>query len=405
MRVLYASLDMVPSPKGASTHITRFVEALAAGHPETTLLTLGARASLPESRYYGARHVRICPPSGDYLQQVQHFREAVAEHLRVERYEVAHFRCIWSGLPIVYAAERCGLKTVYEVNALPSTELPYHYPRLSVRPSLLRRFAEQEQECLRRADAIVTPSAVTQRHILKHSGGNEAATVIPNGVDTHLFTPRPLSPAEGRPLRLLYVGTLAPWQGLETVLQALKMAVRQVPLELLVLGPERKAWAKPLARLVRKLHIEQHVAFLPACHHAQVPEVIHRADICVAPLTATPRNVRQGCNPVKIFEYMACSQPIIAANLPVVREILTHEETALLYRPDDARRLRNAIVRLASDPQLRRDLARRALGTVTTQFTWRHAQERLLEVYTGLEDGCPSADPGGCQAGPSRASS
>jgi glycosyltransferase involved in cell wall biosynthesis len=58
--------------------------------------------------------------------------------------------------------------------------------------------------------------------------------------------------------------------------------------------------------------------------------------VCVAPLALNDRNVTQGCCPIKVIEYMSCARPIVAANLPVVRELVREDIDALLFAPDDA---------------------------------------------------------------------
>ena len=124
--------------------------------------------------------------------------------------------------------------------------------------------------------------------------------------------------------------------------------------------------------------------FLPPVPHEQVPRIIQAADACVAPLVPTERNLVQGCNPVKILEYMACGKPIVAADLPVVREILTDGEDALLYKVKKPSRLADALIRLADDADLQRRLGENAFRKAREQFSWRRAQEALLGLYEGL---------------------
>jgi glycosyltransferase involved in cell wall biosynthesis len=188
----------------------------------------------------------------------------------------------------------------------------------------------------------------------------------------------------GEGFTVLYIGTLAPWQGVDFLLDALKLVVAQKPLRLQILGVGRREWRKALEKRVRKLGLMEYVEFLSPVPHEQVPAVIHAATICVAPLAPTERNVVQGCCPVKIFEYMACGKPIVAANLPVVREILTHEEDALLYKVHKPSRLAACLLRLAEDGELQQRLGENAWRKAQEQFSWQRAQTALRQVYATM---------------------
>ena len=88
--------------------------------------------------------------------------------------EIAHFRDPWSGMPIVERANRT-YQAVYEVNGLPSIELPFHYPAMP--PEVLDEIAALERRCLEQADLVITPSQTTADRLPVD------AHVVPNGAD------------------------------------------------------------------------------------------------------------------------------------------------------------------------------------------------------------------------------
>ena len=389
--VLYSAFDVVPSPKGASTHITYFTRGLVDAGYRVQLITAGD-PSLPErDTYCGADMLRV--PGGDdpnFLKRAIEFGQAVMRHLdgRIARsvrpYEIAHFRSIWCGLPIVQARPRFGYKTLFEVNGLPSIELKYHYPALKG-SAVLSKIKEQEIATLLLADAIICPSAVTRAYIasLARSVPREKITVIPNGVDTKLFTPQPLNPPSD--LRtLLYVGTLADWQGLDLLIEAMSAIVAQSPAKLKIVGRGRGRQHKDLAKRIRKLGLEDRVSIEPAAPHHEMPAIIAQADVCVAPLAYNDRNVTQGCCPLKVIEYMACARPIVAANLPVVRELARDDVDALLFTPDDPADLARCVLAILNDVPLAQRLADSAAERARDKFSWREAQKKLVKVYESL---------------------
>src|SRR5262249_10492386 len=137
------------------------------------------------------------------------------------------------------------------------------------------------------------------------------------------------------------------------LLQAMKLATVQCPLQLKIVGRTRKPWLKRNLRFIRKYKLDSAVEFTEACTQAEVALAIAAADIAVAPLTAADRNTVQGCSPIKLFEYASCAKAIIAADIPAVREIFTDRENALLYNPRKPTQLRDRILELAEDAELR----------------------------------------------------
>jgi glycosyltransferase involved in cell wall biosynthesis len=141
-----------------------------------------------------------------------------------------------------------------------------------------------------------------------------------------------------------------------------------------------------LAKSIRKLGLEAHVTIEPAVSHQTVPGLIAQARVCVAPLGYNDRNVTQGCCPLKLLEYMAGGAPIVASNLPVVRELVRPDTEALLFTPDDPLDLARSILTLLADPALAARLAANAAERAHQKFTWKAAQKRLLTVYQALLD-------------------
>src|SRR5512136_1343849 len=97
--VLYSAFDVVPSPKGASTHITYFARGLVDAGYSLQLMTAGD-PSLPERDLYcGAQILRV--PIGDdpnFLKRAVDFGQAVMRHLESSPpYTLVHFRSVWDG--------------------------------------------------------------------------------------------------------------------------------------------------------------------------------------------------------------------------------------------------------------------------------------------------------------------
>jgi len=358
------------------------VAGLTAAGYEVHLLTAADGSLPPEDSYLTARVHRLGKAKGSYLERALLFGRAVRKHLRDSGgYALAHFRSIWSGVPLLEEQARYGYRTLFEVNGLPSVELKYHFPSLSGAP-LLRKLRHLELFALSRADHIICPSRVTAAYITSLGIPEERVTVIPNGVDTDLFAPREMPPGDV-PL-LLYIGTTASWQGLDTLLEAMPIILAKRQVRLRIIGQGRKAQRKALRRRIRKLGLEGSVSLEDPLPHHSIPDVINQASVCLAPLGYNDRNVTQGCCPIKILEYAACGRPIVASDLPVVRELVREGMEALLFPPDSPQDLADKVLTLLAEPELASSLGSCALQRVRSHFTWRHAQEALLKVYEDL---------------------
>ena len=429
-RIVSTSFDLFPSPKGASIHIAAFCQGLRDAFGNVTLVTPqttfssptpaangwvtrpealrracelatpfddSGRATQPDSRSQavtlalpciqrrtleaGWDHVTI-PALGDNLmQRVVSFRRHAESWWRNRRATVIHFRSIFEGYPLACAKHaRCD-KLVYEVNGFPSIELKYHYPSVADDAELLTKLQAQEQRCLEAADLIVTVSQTTASLLIQRGVEPHRLRVIPNGVDPSLFTWQPPRPWEGRPITLLYSGTFSAWQGVDLAIEALAQFRRDAPARLVLIGSANPRQRRAIEKLCQRHDVVDQVDILPPTTQPELVRRHHEADVILAPLRPTERNMLQGCCPLKVIEAMASGTPLIASDLPVVRELAEPDRDALLVRPGSAKAIKDALLRLRDQPQLGPQLSAAARTTVERRLTWRRAQEELVAAY------------------------
>ena len=383
-RVLYTAFDIVPSPKGASTHILHNIRGLVNSQFDVHLFTPNDGLLPPEDTIEGVRVTRVSQDlSQNFLARAAHFGKAVLAHLTLHPgYDVVQYRNIWDGLFVAQNKKRFGYKALFEVNGLPSIELKFHYPGID--PALLFKIKEQELATLHLSDAIICPSKVTREYIASLGLDRKRVTVIPNGVSPSDFSPSRLPDRDGRVPVLLYIGTLADWQGLDVLIRALPGILAQRPVQLHIVGRGRSRQRKFLLKQIRKLGVEASVTVRPAVPHHAVPALIAEADLCIAPLGLNDRNVTQGACPIKVLEYMASSRPLVASNIPIVRELVRQDVDALLFSPDDPEDLARQVLLLLQDPDLSKRLSESAAQRALTKFTWHEAQKKLTKVYDRL---------------------
>lgn len=379
MKILYCANDPVPFPKGAGVRIEATVRALARAGGMVTLVTprAGAVEGFP-SQLEGFDHrvVEVGPGQDSFLDRALRFRRAVEEVLREGGWDLFWFRSPWEGMAAL--RQPCEIPLIYEAHGFPSMELPHHYPRLYDEPEFLGRLHWEEQSLLHRARGVLTPSQTGARFLATRGVPRQKIRVVPNSALEAAFLPR--REVEQGPLRLLYTGTLAPWQGLEMLLEALLHLKGRVEVRLELVGTRKGRWTRPLRSLAQQLRVRSLLEFSGPFGAEVLREKMAQAHLGVAPLPADPRNTVQGCCPIKLVEFMAAGLPILSTRLPVVEELVQHQESAWLVRPNSPFALAQGVRRLAQDPELRRSLGQQAQRQARERLHRDRFEQQLAEI-------------------------
>jgi glycosyltransferase involved in cell wall biosynthesis len=362
VRILYLAPDPLPAPKGASVRIARTVQTLRDLGHDVELFT--PEPSAP----------------GNFLERMLAFRAEAAGWLAVRRADAVQFRSIWEGVPAVAWARRTGARAVFEAHGFSSVELGYHFPALARHGRVLDKIIGEERHVLDASDAVLVPSPITARFVRRLGVPAGHIHLVPNAVDPDVFSPPAAPPPDGPPFRVVYLGTLSPWQGLATLLEALALRRGTAGVELHVVGPLKGAWARALRAHARALRVHHALHLSGPVAQADVAPILHTAHVCVAPLADDARNSLQGCCPIKLLEYMAAGRPILATRIPVVEEILDHGVTGHLVPPGSAAALADGLRWMVAHPAEREALGARAREAVLAHWTPADFRRRLARA-------------------------
>ena len=240
-------------------------------------------------------------------------------------------------------------------------------PRRSVRASALGAL---DRRAFRLADLVV---ADTEAHaaFFRETFGlpRERVEVALVGAEDDLFRPGDAKPG---PFHALFVGKLIPLHGLETILAAAALALE---IRFVVVGNGQLA---PL--LTERTANVEHVSWMD---YAALPDAYRRAG-CALGIFGTGAKAARVI-PNKVFQALACARPVVTADTPAARELLTHEADALLVPPGDASALAAAVRRVADDDGLARRLGGRGRATYEARASeavlgarWRSLLEGAL---------------------------
>jgi glycosyltransferase involved in cell wall biosynthesis len=379
---LYAAFDRFPSRKGAAIHIDRFARTLFAHAGGGLLYVLGGDGLPAHQREGDIEIVRFSGALPNFLDRALAYRARLAALLDDAggALQLCHFRDPWAGVPVVSRARRPAC--VYEVNGLPSIELPFLFRGLGA--ETLRKIRLDEERCWTAADAVVVPAAAIRDSLIRLGCPAHKIAVIPNGADITANAAAVARP-DGAPARyLLYFGALQPWQGLGTLLRAFARLADYPDLGLVICASRRSREARRYERLAASLGVAERVVWRCELPEAELAPWRAHALASVAPLAECARNLQQGCAPLKILESMAAGVPVVASDLPSVREIVTDGVDGRLVPADRPAELARALRLLIDYPDERARLGRAARRRIERGLTWEAAQARLRALYDGL---------------------
>ncbi|MFA5133283.1 MAG: glycosyltransferase [Patescibacteria group bacterium] len=209
--------------------------------------------------------------------------------------------------------------------------------------------------------------------------------VAPNGVDEMFFVGKnkELSrKALGLPLDkkiVLYSGHLYSWKGAETLLEAAKKLPKEY-LTVFVGGTEDDA-----ARFKEKAGENDNILILGYRPYAEIPDYLSSADVLILPNTAKENISLKETSPIKLFEYMASSRPIIASDIPSIREVVSENEV-IFFEPDNAEDLKNKIEKVSGDPVYILERVKNAKRMISNYYSWQSRAEKILDFLKGWKE-------------------
>ena len=100
----------------------------------------------------------------------------------------------------------------------------------------------------------------------------------------------------------------------------------------------------------------RNIEFIPPVRFDQIPAYMAKASVCLGIFGETEKT--RLVIPFKVYEALALGKPVITADTPAIRELLTHGEDAFFCNPADPASLAAAILTLKNDPDLTQKIGR-----------------------------------------------
>ncbi|HEV6954184.1 MAG TPA: glycosyltransferase [Promicromonospora sp.] len=217
------------------------------------------------------------------------------------------------------------------------------------------------------ADHVVAPSAGIARWVVEVTGRPaHEVTVLANGTDVGLFAAERRPPDE--PPYAVFVGNLAPWQGVGDLVAAARRPEWPQGLRLVVVGDGVE---RPAVQAAADAGVE----WCGTLDRAAVARVLGGATLAFATRGAVAASAR-GTSPFKVVEAAAAGVPVVATDVPGQAEVVHDLGNGVVVPPGDPAALARAAAQVVDDVALRHRLREHAVARAAT-YDWTAGSDRL----------------------------
>jgi glycogen(starch) synthase len=196
--------------------------------------------------------------------------------------------------------------------------------------------------------------------------------VIPNGIDTNRFQPGE-GKREGDIIRILFVGRLEPYKGLDHLIEAIALIKPRLTGGLAVDIVGDGSLRDELPKQIRKFGVSQEFHLRGGVSPDHIPTEFQKADLFVLP------SIVEGM-PNVVLEAMASGLAVVATKIPGSQELVSHGQTGLLVPHSSPAALGEAILRLIENREDREQMGRNGRRAAESR-SWGNVAEAYLNTF------------------------
>ncbi|GGC89995.1 glycosyltransferase WbuB [Tersicoccus solisilvae] len=326
---------------------------------------------------------RLAPTGRDRLQQQAELLLDVGRRFRPS---VVHGTTDFTnGIVARAVARSLGVPFVYEVRGQLADTWASTRPAEARASERYRLFQAREADLMRSADLVVTLGRAMRDPILAAGVPEDRIVLTPNAVGEAYLAP-PLTPAAARERLGLpddgpIVGTvssLVDYEGLDDLVHAVALLAPSHPtVRLMIVG---SGAAEPaLRRAAEAAGIGDRAIFTGRVPRERAALYHQALDVFVVP--RKDRAVTRVVTPLKPVEALASARPVVASDLPALREIVEDGVTGRLVPPEDPDALAGGLAALLADAGSRERMGAAGRDHVLTHRTWAANAAALAAAY------------------------
>jgi glycosyltransferase involved in cell wall biosynthesis len=384
LKICVVAACPVPYPRGTPVRVTRFAEAVAALGHEVHLVTYGFGSGTIDASVHVHRGPRVPlldpGPAGPSLGKLAVLDPILAlqlrKLLRSHDFDIVHAHHYEGLLAALVAA---GPKTpiLYDAHTVLESELPTYASWLMPMPKRwIGRWIDRTLPA--RARFVVAASGQLRNHLVENGvvPGDRIAA-IGNGVELEALEKNRDGPGEAASGGgvLAYAGNLAPYQGIDKLLEAFRSVLTTRPAARLRILTDCSF--APYEALAGRLGVRDRIEL------RSVPLELLPLELTKAHVAVNPRPRCDGV-PQKNLNYMAASRPLVAFAESL--HPAEHERTGIAVHRVSGEALGERISWLLDRPEEGARLGRAARVAIEREYTWPRQAARLDAIYRRLLD-------------------
>lgn len=374
---------------GQNIHVARLAAALVGRGHTVNVYTRRDDTASPDqvttADGYTVEHVPAGPPvalpKDELLPYMPQFGGWLADRwAQTDTPHIIHAHFWMSGVAAVAAARRQPRPMVVTYHALGAVKKRMQGNADTSPPNRLAL----ERMVGNSANRVIAQCSDEVRELAGYGIRRARISVVPSGVDTHIFQPGDYTEPSQR--RILAVGRMVERKGFAEVIRALP----ELPgTELVVAGgpPRVRLGQDPVARglyeLASSLSVADRVHLVGSVAPEQMPHWYRSADV----LACTPDYEPFGITPL---EAMSCGTPVVAYKVGGLQDTVLDGRTGALVVAGDIASLSRRLSELLTDDALRLSYGQAARSRVEEHYPWPRIAERIEQVYAEAIASAPS---------------
>lgn len=378
MRIVHTCLRYPPASGGGERYVHELVERTRhVPQRDVRVLTSKLRTHYPIAEL----NPELLLDDAPYVQRLDHAATPLVAYPRLQalNYYLGHHQPnIIHGYSFWYQPADVAARYAQRHN-LPFIFHPLYYEN-EVRGKPVWQLYKKTigRRTFQAAAVVIVISPYEQRLIEQAGFPVERFKLIPPGIDLPTYDQKyddPFAKRGQQGRQLLAVGRLAVGKGLDDLIAALPVILKEEPATQVTLVGEDFGARCSLQEQAVKLGVDHHVHFWGLISEAELRGAYHHADLFVHPSHYEAFGI-------VLAESLAAKTPIVARNVAAIPYVVPHDKAGLLFTTQAE--LAQHVIDLLRDTKKRAVLAQHGYEHVANHFTWNHSIKKLVELYSEL---------------------